>query len=126
MRKRGKWAHREGPAYNTLSVYIKTWLGGVRKLRELLGQAHVSTVKWDREKVLVRWKTFRERYGITPNAMRARVQRRQGQYPDEAIAEATLLASAVSKYAGGSAAADEATGFKPYRKSPIKKADSMN
>ncbi len=52
LRKRGKWAGRSGSAYNTLSIYVKTWLGGVRKLRELLGQSHVSTVKWDREKVL--------------------------------------------------------------------------
>jgi hypothetical protein len=116
LRKRGKWAMRPGPAYNTLSVYVKTWLGGVRKLREFLGQAHVSTNKWHREKVLSRWMAFRCRYGMTPNAMCARSRRGQGLYPDEALAEAHLLASVVSKYAGGSAAADEATGFKPNRR----------
>lgn len=118
LRKRGKWAERDGPAYNTLSVYIKTWLGGVRELRKLLGQAHVSTVKWDRETVLERWRAFRTAYGMTPNAMRARVARGQGQYPPDAVREAGLLAAAVNKYVGGSAAADEATGFKPNRKKP--------
>ena len=121
LRKRGKWSERSGPAYNTLSIYIKTWLGGVRKLRELLDQAHVSTVKWDREKVLERWKVFRTLHGTTPNSMRARSQRGQEQYPVEALREAGILVSAVSKYAGGSAAADEATGFKPNRKKPCKR-----
>jgi hypothetical protein len=88
----------------------------VRKLRELLNQAHISTVKWDREKVLERWKTFRARYGITPNSMRARSQRGQEQYPVEALHEACLLVSVVSKYVGGSAAADVAIGFTPNRK----------
>jgi hypothetical protein len=77
LRKRGKRAGRSGPAYNTLSVYVKTWLGGVRKLRELLGQSHVSTIKWDRETVLERWRAFRTLYGITPHAMSARSRRGQ-------------------------------------------------
>lgn len=115
LRKRGKWSTREGPAYNTLSVYVKTWLGGTRKVREFLGQAHVSTTKWDREKVLEHWKAFRERHGMTPNAMRGRAQRGLGQFSEEVIAEAGRLSAAVAKYAGGAAAADEATGFKPYR-----------
>ncbi len=120
LRKRGKWSERPGPAYNTLSVYIKTWIGGVRRLRELLGQANVSTVKWDREKLLERWKAFRTLHGITPNSMRARSQRGQAKYSVESLREAGLLAAAVSKYAGGAAAADEATGFKPNRRKAAK------
>jgi hypothetical protein len=118
LRKRGKWSQRPGHSYNTLSIYVKTWLGGVRKLRELLGQAHVSTVKWDREKVLERRKAFRELHSITPNAMRARSQRGQATYSAAALEEACRLASVVSKYVGGSATADQATGFKPNRKKP--------
>lgn len=118
LRKRGKWVNRPGPAYNTLSVYIKIWLGGVRPLRQLLGQSHVSTMKWDREAVLARWKAFRELHRMTPNAMRARASRGQGRCSPEVLRAAGVLASAVAKYAGGSAAADEATGFKPYRKKP--------
>ena len=121
LRKRGKWSERPGPAYNTLSVYVKTWLGGVRKLRELLGQAHVSTVKWDREKVLERWKAFRELHGITPSAMRARSARGQGVYPADALVEAGLLVAVVPKYVGGSEAADLATGFTPNRRKPRRK-----
>ena len=121
LRKRGKWSERPGPAYNTLSVYVKTWLGGVRKLRELLGQAHVSTVKWDREKVLERWKAFRELHGITPNSMRARSARGQGVYPADAVVEARLLVAVVPKYVGGSEAADQATGFTPHRRKPRRK-----
>jgi hypothetical protein len=120
LRKRGKWADRPGPAYNTLSIYIKTWLGGVRQLRELLGQAEVSTVKWDRETVLERWKVFRETHGMTPNSMRARAARGQGQFEPETVREAGRLVSAVNKYVGGSAAADEATGFRPNRRKPRK------
>lgn len=119
LRKRGKWAGRAGPAYNTLSVYIKTWIGGIRQLRELLGQSEVSTVKWNSDTVLERWKAFRKTHGMTPNALRARAARGQGQFAPEVVREAGRLVSAVNKYVGGSAAADEATGFKPYRrKSP--------
>ena len=56
LRKRGKWKGRSGEVYNTLSVYIKTWLGGVRNLRKLLGQSHVSTIEWDKDSAIaVRW-----------------------------------------------------------------------
>jgi hypothetical protein len=116
LRKRGNWADRDGPTYNTLSIYVKKWLGGVRELRKLLGQAHVSTVKWDRENVLERWKAFREAHGMTPNSLRARSQRGQGHYHPDAVREAGILAAAVAKYVGGSAAADEAIGFKPNRR----------
>ena len=100
LRKRGKWADRPGPTYNTVSIYIKTWIGGIRKLRELLGQGHVSTVKWDREKALAHWKAFRELHGLSPNALRARARRGLGQYSADVIAEAGRLESAVVKYAG--------------------------
>src|SRR5262249_10586774 len=118
LRKRGRWSKRDGPAYNTLSIYIKKWIGGVRQLREILGQAEVNTEKWDRETTLTRWKAFRFTYGMTPNALRARAARGQGEFAVEAVREAGRLVSAVGKYVGGSAAADEATGFKPYRKTP--------
>jgi hypothetical protein len=44
LRKRGRWADRPGEPYNTLSVYIKQWIGGVRKLRLLLDQEEASTI----------------------------------------------------------------------------------
>lgn len=50
LRKRGKWAARPGPPYNTISVYIKKWIGGVRNLRKILGQEHASTMVWDSQK----------------------------------------------------------------------------
>ena len=61
LRKRGKWKDRDGEAYNTLSIYIKTWLGGIRKAEKNIRQESVSTKVWDKEIAmddLKRW--FRE------------------------------------------------------------------
>jgi hypothetical protein len=72
LRKRGKWANRSGETYNTLSVYIKTWLGGIRNLRRLLDQGHVSTIEWTREKAIRAYKEFCEKHGMTPDQARQR------------------------------------------------------
>lgn len=66
LRKRGKFANRPGSAYNTVAVYVKTWLGGTRQTRMLLGQASNSTVKWDREAALAQLKGWFEHYGKSP------------------------------------------------------------
>jgi hypothetical protein len=66
LRKRGKFADRDGPAYNTVAIRVCQWLGGTRKVRELLGQSHANTIKWTREKVVAAWCDFENRYGLTP------------------------------------------------------------
>ncbi|KAB1072236.1 hypothetical protein [Methylobacterium soli] len=116
LRKRGKWADRPGPAYNTLSIYITKWFGGVRALRRLLGQAHVSTNQWDREKVLVAWRAFYEAHGRTPNQVRAHHARGIATFSPEVVHQAERLTNAVVKYAGGATIANAAVGITVDRK----------
>ncbi|MBO9172242.1 hypothetical protein [Rhizobium sp. L245/93] len=111
LRKRGKWESRPGEAYNTLSIYIKQWFGGVRALRKLLGQEHVSTIQWDQGKVLAAWQEFHRQHGVTPSQVRAHQARGIGEYSSDVFKEAGRLTSAVVKYAGGAAAASEALGI---------------
>ncbi|MGA7156470.1 MAG: hypothetical protein WBY53_06475 [Acidobacteriaceae bacterium] len=106
LRKRGKWASRPGETHNTLSVYIKTWLGGVRNLRRLLDQEHVSTIEWTREKAIRAYKEFCEKYGMTPDQARQRFTRK-GDLDREVYLEAARVAAAVTKYAGGATAVRE-------------------
>lgn len=112
LRKRGKWADRPGPTYNTLSVYIKTWLDGVRNLREILGQPEASTTKWDRASVLSAWHSFWQTHGLTPNQMRGAV-RSGAKFDQAALREAGRLVSAIVKYADGANAANSELGITP-------------
>lgn len=67
LRKRGRYATRPGPAYNTLSVRVNQWLGGTRKVRALLGQGDVGTIQWTPARALAAWRAFHKRYGVTPS-----------------------------------------------------------
>lgn len=108
LRKRGKWADRDGAAYNTLSVYIKQWLGGIRNLRKLIGQSEVSTQQWDRASAIAAHKVFYEQHGMTPNQAKYNNRRRSDDTISDAVAlEAIRIASAVEKYAGGSDAVNK-------------------
>ncbi|MEN1990761.1 hypothetical protein [Paenibacillus hubeiensis] len=53
-------------------MYIKKWLGGVRKLRQILGQEGVSTKVWDKEIAISELKEWYDRYGCTPGSAVAR------------------------------------------------------
>jgi hypothetical protein len=66
LRKRGRFADRPGRDYNTLSRYVQLWLGGTRKVRELLGQAEASTTKWTTESVVAGWQAFEAKNAMTP------------------------------------------------------------
>lgn len=110
LRKRGRWAHRDGPAYNTVSVYIKLWLGGVRNLRQLLGQGHLSTKRWDRDAALKELRGWYRMYGRAPDAVRG--DRMFANQPDVTRA-AARLAHAVRKYVGSMAEACVAIGIRP-------------
>ncbi len=90
LRKRGRWADRDGPTYNTASIYIKKWLGGVRNLRCLLGQAHASTQQWDRASTLARWEAFHREHGATPSQVR-HAARNGVSYPTSVINQASGL-----------------------------------
>ena len=101
LRKRGKHAFRSGPAYNTLAVYIKQWLGGVRNLRSLLGQEVVNTRQWDAKSALSAYKKFVELYDITPGQALDKWHRKSDPAITEEIAnEASRIATAASKYVG--------------------------
>ncbi|MEW6596135.1 MAG: hypothetical protein AB1429_01430 [Pseudomonadota bacterium] len=66
LRKRGKYASRQGDTYNTLAAYVQTKLGGTRNVRTLLGQADANTAKWTSESVVEAWREFERRTGLTP------------------------------------------------------------
>jgi len=110
LRKRGKWATRPGETYNTLSIYIKTWLGGVRNLRKLLGQSQVSTIEWDKDSAIAAYKNFFDKHGLTPGQAR-QISRKGGNISREIAADAARIDNAVLKYAGGTAAVNELLGI---------------
>lgn len=118
LRKRGRWGGREGPAYNTLAVYIQQWVGGIRKLRELLGQAELSTRQWDRDTAIAAYKAFHAKHGMTPHQIR-HLRKRSGEEapPAALIFEAANLAHAISKYVGEIAIVNEGLGIKVVKNS---------
>lgn len=93
LRKRGRWAGREGPAYNTIAVYVRTWLGGTRVARKLLGQAEMNTVQWTRDGALEALREWIRVHGKTPGAC--------SRDPDPDVRrQAKKLEHAVRKYVG--------------------------
>lgn len=115
LRKRGKFADRDGAAYNTLSVYIKQWLGGIRNLRKLIGQAEVSTQQWDKNSALAAYKAFFDKHGMTPHQARHAYKRGDSRLSYDDSLEAINIASAVQKYAGGADLANETLGIQMER-----------
>ncbi len=111
LRKRGKWKNREGAAYNTLSVYIKTWIGGIRQLRRIIGQAHNSTEKWDCEKALAALKDWRETYGCSPATVVANFMRGKLGFSRDQYRRAACIAAAVRKHVGSMRLANEVLGY---------------
>jgi len=72
LRKRGKYKNRPGPAYNTLAIRVHQWIGGTRKLREILGHGHVSTTAWTKEKAIAAWQDFQQKHGLSPSQCQSR------------------------------------------------------
>lgn len=101
LRKRGKWKNREGEAYNTLAVYIKKWIGGIRKLREIIGQPENSTMKWDRDIVILEYKKWMEKYNKTPGSIRSLYNRNKIKISKKEFNRACCLEAAIRKYLGG-------------------------
>ncbi len=115
LRKRGKWKNRKGPALNTLAVYIKTWIGGVRKLRIILGQEEHSTVLWTRDKVLEEYKKWFDTHGLTPGAAAQRVYRGQMSLSEADYNKACCINAAVNKYIGSALDVCQILGIKLFR-----------
>ncbi len=112
LRKRGKWKDRKGQPYNTVSIYIKTWIGGVRKLREILNQDQHSTVSWTKEKAVEEYRGFFKKYGITPG--QARTSNRNISKDD--VKRANNISIAVAKYVGSVEEVNKILKIEPSRK----------
>ena len=112
LRKRGKWKNRKGCPYNTVAVYVKTWLGGIRKLRKILDQDDYSTISWSKEKVMEEYEKFYEKYKITPG--QARTSSR-GMSVDE-VKRANNISIAVAKYVGSVEKINELLKIEPVKK----------
>jgi hypothetical protein len=116
LRKRGKWKNRDGETYNTLSIYIKNWVGGVRKLRQILGQAELSTKQWSEKTALEEYKKWYDEYGFTAGKARYLYSKGYGNFTKEEYLRATNIVSAIQKYAGGTTKADNWFNIKGYKK----------
>ena len=116
LRKRGKWKNREGIAYNTLSIYIKKWIGGIRKLRRIIGQEENSTEVWNKEKALAEYAKWNNNYGFTPGRARYLFTSGQISLSKEEYNKACCIEAAVLKYVGGSLEACKIIGIKLPRK----------
>lgn len=111
LRKRGKWKHRDGETYNTLSIYIKTWLGGIRNLRKLLDQGHVSTATWDEASATGAYRQFFVEHGMTPSQARHLYRKRDSSISAEVAKYAANISHAVEVYAGGAKTVNQKLGI---------------
>lgn len=118
LRKRGKWKNRVGPAYNTLAVYIRLWIGGVRKLRKLLGQPENSTNEWSRDSALAAYRKWYDSYGRSPSSMRKMHERGHLKMAKTELRWAAVIAHAASAYVGNTAEVHRILGLPAPRKSP--------
>src|SRR4029077_17024737 len=98
LRKRGRWKRREGESYNTVAAYIAIWLGGIRNVRQLLGQGHNSTAQWTRERAIEELRAWYLEYGRSPGAVRADYQRKKNSLPISEFKRAARILAAVDKY----------------------------
>lgn len=99
LRKRRGDTGRDGRTYNTLAIYIRKWLGGVRKLREILGQSKHSTVLWDEAKVAEHYLAFTKEHGVTPSQAKSRERRKK--LSSDVLLYAQNICHAAEVYAGG-------------------------
>ena len=126
LRKRGRWARRPGPVYNTLSVYIKNWVGGIRKVRELLGQPENSTTQWSKQRALSELRQWLGVYGKSPNTVRREIILGRIEIDREVFKHAARVVAAINKHVGSLSRAYAELGVRPgkyfQRKGPWTKA----
>ena len=94
LRKRGKYADRAGPIYNTIAVRINQWLGGTRNARTLIGQAEHSTEDWTAEKAVAAWREFEATYGYTPT----QIGKYKDKFPLDVIRRGPTIRAACARY----------------------------
>lgn len=121
LRRRGKWKGRPGPAYNTLAVYIKLWIGGIRKVRDILGQPENSTTQWNRESALTAYQEWYKVYGRSPSSVRMMHQMGQLTMTASEFKRAANIAHAVRVYVGNTEEVHRVLDLPAPRKSPTKR-----
>jgi AP2 domain len=96
LRKRGKYANRTGPTYNTLAIRVTQWLKGIRNVRMLLGQENAGTTAWTPEKIMEAWDAFYDNHGRTPS--QCRKSTKQHSFSRETRTEASKLCEAARRH----------------------------
>ena len=120
LRKRGRWAKRPGPVYNTLSVYIKNWIGGIRKVRELIGQSENSTIQWNKQRALSELRQWFDTHGKSPNSVRREFILGKTKIDRKVFKRAARILAAIDKYVGSLSRAYAELGIIPRRNSQRK------
>jgi hypothetical protein len=116
LRKRGKHEKRDGDTYNTLAIYCRTWLGGVRNVRKLLGQEHNSTTAWTRESALDALREWYMDHDKSPGSVLALHRRGKLALPDLERIRAVRLRAAITAHVGSMATACDQIGVRPTRR----------
>jgi hypothetical protein len=96
LRKRGKYANRPGPTYNSVALRVNQWLGGIRNLRKLLGQSAVSTTAWTPELAVKEWRDFQATYGLSPTQLAGKD--REDDFPPEVVRRAAAIRQAATRH----------------------------
>lgn len=97
---------------------MKTWLGGIRQARKLIGQAENSTVKWTSETALAELKKWLDRYGRSPGAIKADMKRKGQSFDLDELRRGQRIVAAVQLHFGTLVDACVTLGLKPSRLSP--------
>lgn len=108
LRKRGKFANRPVEDWEvdlpfnmgSLTVHIKT-VGGMRLVRDLLGDTHTSTIKWDRTKALEELKDIYSTYGVQPYALKVRLEQERGKDQNLVNRITRVLSACMKHFQGG-------------------------
>ena len=99
LRKRGKYADRDGETYNTLGVYIQKYVGGLLELRTILGEDISHYRRWTRESILIALDEWMQDYGVSPHSYMTQ-HKRHNNLDDEISKYASSLNGATVKHIG--------------------------
>jgi hypothetical protein len=97
LRKRGKYADRPGPTYNSVAIRVNQWLGGIRNARLLLGQSPAtSTIAWTPERAIKAWRDFQVKYSLSPTQLAG--GERKKDFPSEVVKKAQAIRQAAVRH----------------------------
>ena len=110
LRKRGIYADRDGETYNTLGIYVQKYVGGLLKLRAILGEDTSHYRRWDKDSILIALDEWLQEYGIAPATYFGR-HRRHNNLDEEISKYAGSLIGATNKHIGSFSEAIEILGY---------------